>query len=323
MFGWRFNGILSVSMAVMASLVLGTLASLVATLFLARQLTDANPRWDPFGYFVAASGRGSTSSEVAQAVERCLAAKIPEARCEVRLTQEGSLHVQAWSIVGDPTSPVVDCLRDAGQSPRELTFGRNVTRLVPHLLARLHGSEVPTDLVSAWLLALASCMPVALLFVGVAASARARLPLPLVPSLTTMTVGAIGGLALVAVNQGLEWLMMMLGTPLSENQAILTALTVRGPWLFAVVSVFCVLAPLGEEIFFRGFVLQRLLRDFNRPIAYAVSTISFALLHFNPSGIPFYLLAGVALAALADRTHSLVPPVAAHVVVNATALLLL
>lgn len=96
--------------------------------------------------------------------------------------------------------------------------------------------------------------------------------------------------------------------------AVGTALTI----VYAIV-----IAPIGEELFFRG-VLFRALRDRHGFwVGAAGSAIGFGLIHFIPgSAIDAALLmtvmffTGVALCFIYERRRTIVAPIAAHVTFN-------
>lgn len=103
--------------------------------------------------------------------------------------------------------------------------------------------------------------------------------------------------------------------------AVGTALTV----LYAVV-----IAPLGEELFFRG-VLFRSLRDRHGFWAGAAgSGLGFGLIHFAPGSVADAMLlmlvmffTGVALCFVYERRGTIVAPIAAHVTFNAIGIALI
>jgi uncharacterized protein len=86
-------------------------------------------------------------------------------------------------------------------------------------------------------------------------------------------------------------------------------------------------APLSEEIFFRGFMFGGLRRRFPVWLAAAVAGLIFGLLHYTgPDSIgvvPQLAVFGILLALLYERTGSLWPPIMLHVVNNSLALVYL
>jgi membrane protease YdiL (CAAX protease family) len=103
--------------------------------------------------------------------------------------------------------------------------------------------------------------------------------------------------------------------------AVGTALTV----VYAIV-----IAPIGEELFFRG-VLFRALRDRHGFWVGAVgSSIGFGLIHFIPgSAIDAALLmtvmvfTGIALCFIYERRRTIVAPIAAHATFNVIGIVLI
>jgi hypothetical protein len=90
------------------------------------------------------------------------------------------------------------------------------------------------------------------------------------------------------------------------------------PWLLMLAGV--IVAPLVEELFFRGFVFAGLRLRYGWPKAAAISSALFALLHLQPLAIlPIFLL-GFIFAFLYQRSRSLWPAILMHVLMNALAL---
>lgn len=80
------------------------------------------------------------------------------------------------------------------------------------------------------------------------------------------------------------------------------------------------LAPVCEELVFRGAILRALLRWTPRHwVAIAVSAVLFALVHANPAQMPHAFLIGLLLGWLYYRTDSVVPGVVYHWVNNSVA----
>ena len=88
-------------------------------------------------------------------------------------------------------------------------------------------------------------------------------------------------------------------------------------WGYLVVGL---LAPLAEEMVFRGAVLRSLLRWKENPwIGIVISAVLFAVIHMNPAQIPHAFLIGLLLGWLYYRTDSIVPGVVYHWVNNTVA----
>lgn len=92
------------------------------------------------------------------------------------------------------------------------------------------------------------------------------------------------------------------------------AIGLMEPWLVVVAVV--ILAPIAEELFFRGIAFNAWLRERGRRFAYIGSAALFALIHASlVSLLPIFLL-GLAFAWAYRRTRSLVAPIAMHATFN-------
>ena len=105
-----------------------------------------------------------------------------------------------------------------------------------------------------------------------------------------------------------------------EPQAAEQALAVIDP-ILAVVAI-VILAPIAEEVFFRGVIFNAFLREGGRRWAFLGSSALFAVIHLSlVAAIPIFLL-GLALAWVYDRTNNLLAPIAMHMVVNGASVIL-
>lgn len=99
-----------------------------------------------------------------------------------------------------------------------------------------------------------------------------------------------------------------------ELQPAELAIGVLEPWL--VVLAVVIVAPIAEEVFFRGVAFNAWLHERGRRFAYIGSAALFAAIHVSlVSLLPIFLL-GLALAWVYRRTRSLVAPIAMHATVN-------
>lgn len=88
-------------------------------------------------------------------------------------------------------------------------------------------------------------------------------------------------------------------------------------WGYLVVGL---LAPLAEEMVFRGAILRTLLRWKENPwIGIVISAVLFAVIHMNPAQMPHAFLIGLLLGWMYYRTDSIVPGVVYHWVNNTVA----
>jgi len=81
------------------------------------------------------------------------------------------------------------------------------------------------------------------------------------------------------------------------------------------------LAPLAEELVFRGLLYGWLEGRWGWKVAFAVSSIAFAAAHFEPAHILLVLPLAVLFGWLRRRTASLLPSIVAHAVNNSAAVL--
>src|SRR5437660_2901496 len=101
------------------------------------------------------------------------------------------------------------------------------------------------------------------------------------------------------------------------KQRMLDAVFAANAWPMTITVVLA--APLGEELFFRGFALPALRRSWGVVTAVLVSGALFSLLHMDPVGFLGLMEIGVLLAALRWWTGSLWAAVIGHAVNNGIA----
>lgn len=79
------------------------------------------------------------------------------------------------------------------------------------------------------------------------------------------------------------------------------------------------LAPLLEEVLFRGAIQGYMMRYFKPWVAIVCSALIFGLIHMNPVQIVYATLLGVILGWIYYRTGSLLPVILGHVLNNSVA----
>jgi membrane protease YdiL (CAAX protease family) len=78
-----------------------------------------------------------------------------------------------------------------------------------------------------------------------------------------------------------------------------------------------VFAPLFEEVIFRGRLYGSLRARLSWPAAAVASALIFGLAHgYGPAGFASVLVSGLLWAWIYERTGSLLPCIAAHVINN-------
>jgi len=91
-------------------------------------------------------------------------------------------------------------------------------------------------------------------------------------------------------------------------------------WLFLATVI---IAPLVEEIFFRGFLFQGFRQKYGWVAAIFLSSFFFAAAHLDPVAfIPTFIL-GCVLAYVFHRSNSLWPGIIFHFIINGSALTVL
>jgi membrane protease YdiL (CAAX protease family) len=91
--------------------------------------------------------------------------------------------------------------------------------------------------------------------------------------------------------------------------------------LWASIAVFGLLAPLAEELIFRGLLFGWLEGRWNARMAWIVSSLAFAAAHIDRAHIVLVLPLGLLFGWLRWRTGSLLPSLAAHAINNSAAVL--
>ena len=81
-----------------------------------------------------------------------------------------------------------------------------------------------------------------------------------------------------------------------------------------------VLAPLVEELVFRGLLYGWLVGRWGKTVAWIVSSLAFAAAHTEPAHIVLVFPLGLLFGWLRQRTDSLLPSLVAHIANNSLAL---
>jgi membrane protease YdiL (CAAX protease family) len=131
--------------------------------------------------------------------------------------------------------------------------------------------------------------------------------------------GVVASLGASVISYGVLTLFEALGIDTAPEVAD-QALALIDPWL-AVLAV-AILAPIAEEIFFRGVVFNALLREGSRRWAYLGSSALFAAIHLSLVAVLPIFLIGLAMAWVYDRAGNLLAPIAMHLTVNGLAVLI-
>lgn len=96
--------------------------------------------------------------------------------------------------------------------------------------------------------------------------------------------------------------------------------SVRNPAVFVpTLLVLAILAPLVEELVFRGLLYGWLAGRWGHLAAFLVSSLAFAAAHYEPAHIVLVAPLGLWFGWLRWRTNSLVPSITAHMINNGIA----
>lgn len=175
----------------------------------------------------------------------------------------------------------------------------------------------------------ASLAALALLWVRVRHPGALRLLFgPARPTLREVGVGAgLGAGAFLGANVLLgaaaQWVVEQFGGELAPVQQQLQE-ALRDPTAGPLLAVsVVVLAPLGEELVFRGLLFPGLRRSLRLWAALCLSGFAFSLSHVEPLAILILFPVGVAFAWAYQRRRTLVVPIAAHATFNLITVMLL
>ncbi len=117
------------------------------------------------------------------------------------------------------------------------------------------------------------------------------------------------------------FVFLLVGREPSAQAVVEQAMSVRGEPVFLLFAFFAVvLAPLAEEMLYRGVLYPALRRRLPVLWAAGICGFIFSLVHGEPMAlVPLFAL-GTFLALLFERTGSLLAPICAHAMFNAAQL---
>jgi len=153
--------------------------------------------------------------------------------------------------------------------------------------------------------------------------ARFRLVRPsasrVTPPLGSIGLGVLAGLGAFLASLAVAATLKLFGVPVREQEWVLELLQDRHS-LLRLVPWIVLIVPVSEEVFFRGYMFRWLSERAGTPLGFAISSVTFAALHWNLSGFPVYLGVGLIFAWVCRRTGGLLAPVAGHVAYNSIVL---
>jgi len=136
-----------------------------------------------------------------------------------------------------------------------------------------------------------------------------------------MLMGAVFFIAvqppLLALATLRDWFCRIFGIRISVQDLVLQLMATDSRQLIVVLSVFAVLvAPLCEEMFFRGLAYPALKQRWGMPVAISIVSMLFALIHLHVPSLPLLLALAVGLTLAYEYTGSLLTPITMHALFN-------
>ena len=133
----------------------------------------------------------------------------------------------------------------------------------------------------------------------------------------SLTSGAIVLMLVLAI--AFSWITYrFLPVPVEDYEPVPT----RSFSLILMLISASVLAPVGEEIYFRGLIFEELGRLWGHLASAFVTSLFFSAAHGNLVGFPLLFLLGLILAGLKSSTRWILPPMVAHSAYNTSVILL-
>lgn len=133
-----------------------------------------------------------------------------------------------------------------------------------------------------------------------------------------IVIAALGALAVSQVCAGIISLTGL--SSFGVLDVFAKAFAQMSPLLLGLAFLFIgITAPIGEEMFFRGFMQTRLSGRWRRALSIGVTAVAFGFMHMDPVQGPLALIVGVYLGWLTEASGSIRPAIAAHALNNCVA----
>ena len=135
--------------------------------------------------------------------------------------------------------------------------------------------------------------------------------------MTAAVLVAVSFAAILIVNVIWEQARQVLGLPEQPDYLPLFGQGISG--LLVALALGAVVAPLAEEVFFRGYLYAGLRARYGKLAGALGSSVLFAIVHLSPGVLVPILVMGIIFALLYERTGSIWPCIALHSAVNGAA----
>lgn len=86
--------------------------------------------------------------------------------------------------------------------------------------------------------------------------------------------------------------------------------------VYGAILKVVIIAPIIEELIFRGIIMHGLIRNYSPFTAVSVSALMFALFHLNPWQFPATFILGILLGILMYRTRNIILCILGHAINN-------
>jgi membrane protease YdiL (CAAX protease family) len=134
------------------------------------------------------------------------------------------------------------------------------------------------------------------------------------PALGSVIVSSAGAIILLSE---VDNLVRFILPPPEWIARIFNDLTAPSQHFWASVFLLVIVAPLTEEVMFRGLMLRAFLQRFRGGSAFLLSSLLFGAVHLNPWQFVSAFALGLMFAWWYARTRSLVPCLLGHALANA------
>lgn len=193
------------------------------------------------------------------------------------------------------------------------------------LLTMIHygiGPSMGFDLGNAWLVSativVTATLVLLIIAIDVRTSGRSHAILLTLPRWNARTFGTmLVGLAIAPIPLGILALQGVTvwqagaGSNLEVGRALLASIS--GPSGFALLGATVLVAPMIEELLYRGYLVGALIKRMSGAVVAVISALKFVTLHFEPANLVASLCLGLGVAL---RTRSVLPRLLVHIASN-------